>query len=263
MGDKVRNTYRKEEIPLLRDEWARAGERVRQLTGAEEGEDIIPSDELIDARAACDNAAYVLASAELDAGQDLEEAFEILNDLANRDDTRAILCFARLFEQGGLYEQDYNKAMECYEWAAELGEAQAAFHLGKFYRLGLGVPVNLKKAAKYFARACGRMGDSMEAEYQLAVILFELKEGARGAALLKKCAEHGMKEARYDYAMCLLYGDGVKRSVRRAVAILDALWREGDEEAGAKLAYMYSAGFGVRPNPEKAANYGRSAYGLG
>ena len=252
--ERLRASYEAAErkTEMLRERYGLKGES----GAAKEDDEAILPQALLDAVKEKDDAAYKLADAEVAGKTDLEEAFRLLNDLANRGYTPAIMCFARMFEKGHIYERNYTRAFECYEWAEELGDSDASFRIGRMYRLGLGRSVNLKKAEKYFEKAASN-GD-LKADYQLAVINFELGVPEKGVRLLKKCADRGMKEAKYDYAMCLLHGEGARRDVRKAVQILEECGRNGDEEALGRLRYMYSTGTQEKKDVRRAESYKRT-----
>ena len=254
-----REAVRKTEIVRQRYGMQPAPDEQDGESGRKAVEDAISPDAVAGAERRRDDAAFALAQAEIAEKTGLEEAFTILNDLANRGNTKAIMQFASMFEKGNIYTRDYQRALECCEWADELGDRTAAFQIAKYYRLGLGVRKNLRKAADYFEKA-SRLGDR-RADYQLADIYFELGHPEKGAKQLRKCMDGGMKEAAYDYAMCLLYGDGVRRDVKKAVQLLEERRRSGDREAAEKLAYMYSVGFKVKRDAEKAAAYRKETAG--
>ena len=197
-----------------------------------------------------EESALRLALAELEYGLLVDEGLQILNQLANGGNITAVMKFAELFEHGVYYKKDEKKAFQCLKRADELGDAGAAYQLGRFYRLGIGVPVNEKAAIRCFFRAADR--GYLEAEYQLAVACFAAGEAGEGADALRRCFEGGIEEAGYDYAMCLLYGDGVTADPARAARILENLARGGNKEAAEKLVFMYRNGFKVGKDREKA-----------
>ncbi|MDO4620629.1 MAG: tetratricopeptide repeat protein [Lachnospiraceae bacterium] len=183
-----------------------------------------------------DDAAWKLAAAELEAGLDTEEAMGLLNELANREDTRAIMKFAELFEKGKIYEKDPTKALECLQWAYELKAEGAAAELGRFYRLGIGTEIDRKKAFGYFEKAAGQ--GNAEAAYQLAAMCFEMQKPEEAVQYLQRSMEAGVSGAAYQYALCLYYGDGIRRDRKKAVQILKQCAREGDQEAADRLQYL-------------------------
>ena len=202
-------------------------------------------------------SALRLAVAEIDTGVDAREGLTILNQLANGDNVEAIRKFAELFSEGRYYRKDEQRAMECLKRADELGDPVAPYLIGRRYRLGIGTAKNKDLAIRYFLRAADR--GNLRAEYQLAVACFEQKHPAEGAAALEHCYKGGVREAGYDYAMCLLYGDGLRQNTEKAVAVLEKLAEDGDDDAREKLAFMYRSGFKVKPDPKKAARYAGAA----
>ena len=62
-------------------------------------------------------------------------------------------------------KQDYNKALELWHRAAELGNAEAYCNIGAAYELGQGVQVDYKKAIHYYELAA--MAGDVEARHNL------------------------------------------------------------------------------------------------
>ena len=59
-----------------------------------------------------------------------------------------------MYADGKGVKQDYFKAVEWYQKAAEQGIAPAQFNLGVMYHNGKGVRQNYTKAKEYFGLAC-------------------------------------------------------------------------------------------------------------
>lgn len=79
----------------------------------------------------------------------------------------AAFVLAEFYEKGDSYvEQNHPKAIEFYEKAADLGYLEAALHLIKKYKEGVGVEKNDLKVL-YFTKMAADLGDE-EAIYQLA-----------------------------------------------------------------------------------------------
>jgi hypothetical protein len=58
-----------------------------------------------------------------------------------------------LYYYGAGVEQDYTKAMEWYEKAADLGKATAMKNIGYLYENGLGVEQDSAKAQEWYDKA--------------------------------------------------------------------------------------------------------------
>ena len=78
------------------------------------------------------------------------EYFQLAADLGNAEGWRDI---GYLYEYGLGVEQDYAKALEYYSLAVERGVPEGMFEIGRCYDLGQGVKKDLDKAAKWYRRA--------------------------------------------------------------------------------------------------------------
>jgi len=108
---------------------------------------------------------------------------EIVNRMMKRVDAEDPIA---IFSQGTYYDigmhgfsQDYNKALELYHRAAELGHIEAYNNIGAAYTNGKGVKRDKKKARHYYELAA--MGGSVIARYNLG--LDEKKAGNLDRAL--------------------------------------------------------------------------------
>jgi len=79
-----------------------------------------------------------------------EEVFERVNKRIELNDSIAVYNRGCDYASGdsGL-PQDYAKALECWNQAAELGSAEAYFNIGSAYNNGVGVEMDKKKATHY------------------------------------------------------------------------------------------------------------------
>jgi hypothetical protein len=96
------------------------------------------------------------------------EAANWLRKAASQDYTSAMVILGGLYEKGEGISLDYKKAMEWFEKAAALGDAQACHVIGLAHLNGRGkvVPINKVKAIEWFLRGADK-GDS-QAQYALA-----------------------------------------------------------------------------------------------
>ena len=85
----------------------------------------------------------------LGVNEDKIKAFELIKKAAEQDYNIALVFLAGFYES----DKNYSKALECYNKAAELGDDNAYFSLGKAYEEGLlGVTVNYVRAAEYYQK---------------------------------------------------------------------------------------------------------------
>jgi hypothetical protein len=96
------------------------------------------------------------------------EAANWLRKASSQNYTSAMVILGGLYEKGEGVSLDYKKAMEWFEKAAALGDAQACHVIGLAHLNGRGkvVPINKVKAIEWFLRGADK-GDS-QAQYALA-----------------------------------------------------------------------------------------------
>ena len=120
----------------------------------------------------CIHAAYLADDRELcpfcrtpEATSD-GEAIERMKKRAEGDDAIAMKNLGGLYERGWMgLPQDYEKAMELWLRAGELGCAESYRSVGNAYRTGEGVERDMKKAKHYYELAA--MGGDVDARHNL------------------------------------------------------------------------------------------------
>jgi hypothetical protein len=144
----------------------------------------------------------VLACADFDAGQGAYERGDYRRALAELvpaadQDARAALLLADMFERGIGVERSAQQALLWRRRAADLGEAQAQFELGRQYLEGRQVPVQPREAALWFERAAGQ--GHTEARFALGKMLAEGRgmppDPAEGRRLIERAADEGLAAA--------------------------------------------------------------------
>ena len=104
-----------------------------------------------------------------------------------------------LFDKGLEYVADGNftKAVECFQKAAEQGDAMAQYNLAQCYRKGYGVPQNYTEAVKWY----------------------------------RKAAEQGYAEAQFNLGGCYGKGEGVTKNYTEAVKWFKKAAAQGHSDA--------------------------------
>lgn len=87
---------------------------------------------------------------EYEAEGNLDSAFNLYENGAFREYSRAENNLGLMYEKGAPIKQDYFKAMNYYHMAYQKGNPYAAYNLGRMFEKGLGTSVDLKKAFKLF-----------------------------------------------------------------------------------------------------------------
>ena len=104
---------------------------------------------------------------------DARDQYEILAGIGSKE---ALLALGYIYERGGKgVERDYSAARYWFERSLNEGKAvRAALALGKFYYLGLGVPVDFVRSYSYLAKV--EQSNDAVALLRLGV-MFELGKG--------------------------------------------------------------------------------------
>ena len=84
---------------------------------------------------------------------------------AEKGDAEAQFALGRGYELGSGVPKDLEQAAQWYRKAAEQGHSEAQYHLGLCYEFGSGVPKNLEQAAKWYRKATGE--GHFEARFRL------------------------------------------------------------------------------------------------
>lgn len=114
------------------------------------------------------------------------------------------------------HQNDYTKAVGCYQLAAEKGNLIALYMLGRCYYRGTGVEESLDTAIKYWRTAFVK-GDLCHSPYELGCCYFfgegveeDEKESFR---LWSIAAKHGHHGAMDEVGNSYFHGTGVKRDI--------------------------------------------------
>ena len=95
--------------------------------------------------------------------QDYGKALELYEQAADQDYADAQAQLGYMYQNGIGVELSYEKAMEWNNRAAQQGNAQGQAQIGYMYHMGLGVTQNLDEAGRWYARAA-QQGDSWAAD---------------------------------------------------------------------------------------------------
>ncbi|CDZ76966.1 Putative beta-lactamase HcpC precursor [Legionella massiliensis] len=154
-------------------------------------------------------------------------------------------------------DDDYAKAVDSYQLAAQQNDATGQFDLGLMYAEGKGMPVNYPKAIEYFTKAADQ-GYS-EAETQLAELYFNGqgvgRDQQKALQLYRKSANTGDAHALYQLGLLSETGVATKLDYSAAVNFYTQAAAKGNEKGKLALARMYQYGLGVGKDAEQAKNF--------
>lgn len=124
------------------------------------------------------------------------------------------------------------------EWLgpAAKGDADAQFNMGQAYKLGKGVPQDLKRAEAWYRKAA--QSGHIKAADTLGLLLFQDNRKADALPFLQASAERGEPRAMYILGIAHFNGDSVGKDWVRAYAFMSRSAATGLEQAKRGLATM-------------------------
>ena len=161
-------------------------------------------------------------------------------------------------------EVDLEKARYYFEKAAELGNADALYGLGKLYLEPEFPDYDPYKAVEYLEESTAK-GNAF-AKYQLGKLLCQgelvEKDIARGLPLLEELAENGVTFASYIAGKVYLKEEGWQ-NIKKAILYFRQAAEDGNSFAEYQLGRIYYFGNGVRADQEKGLDYLKEAVSHG
>lgn len=196
-----------------------------------------------------------------DAMRDEQEAEEPVADSNGSNAARAV------YQQAQFYRRAKNALNDAESSSGEKamalmtlrrlwdeGYSIAAHQLGKAYRDGLGVPINLDAAAEWFRKSADA-GNNCSA-YALGKLLLEQKQFPQALHWLQQAAEQKNQFAQYRLGKLLLTGaDDVPKDVEAALRHLKDSAAQGNQYAQYTLGKLYLMGREVEQEREEAIRY--------
>ncbi len=131
---------------------------------------------------------------------------------------------------------DYARAVAEWRAPAEAGDPDAQFNLGQAYRLGRGVPQDLRLAEQWFERAARQRHE--QAGANLGLLLFQNGRAREAMPWIQAAAMRGDPRAQYVFGTALFNGDVVRRDLPRAYALMSRAAAQGFPQAVEQLRQM-------------------------
>jgi TPR repeat protein len=187
-----------------------------------------------------------------------KQVFAVLKLGADHGDATSISTLGWVYLTGFGVEQDYVKARELFEKAADKGKpATAMTNLGWLYQLGQGVEQDYAKAREWFEKAADkgdtngmsslgllyRDGQGVEQDYAKARELFE------------RAADKGNENAMNNLGALYHNGQGVAQDYAKAREWYEKAADKGYSDAMANLGLLYDNGQGVEQDYAKAREW--------
>lgn len=156
-------------------------------------------------------------------------------------------------------EKDYESALVTFRPAAERGNRQAQFYLGKMYEEGKGVPKNIATAVQWYQKSATQGRDA--AQYHLGELYAQglgvAKDTRQAEKWLLRAANQGSLYTAYGLAEIYAQGKLLPQNYRKAEKWLDRYGELGGPEVWYRVAESYGAdgNDNMLKNPEKAEKW--------
>ena len=131
---------------------------------------------------------------------------------------------------------DFDAAVKQWRPLADKGDADAQFNMGQAYRLGRGVPADLRIAQSWYQKAAAQ-GHEL-AQGNLGLLLYEGGKRAEALPWIRKAAGRGDPRAQYVLGVEMTNGDIVPRDFPRAYALMTRAASKGLPPAAKSLEEM-------------------------
>lgn len=187
--------------------------------------------------------------------QNDEQAFIFLERSVQEEATaEKVTMLAGMYKDGKGIEQDYEKAVACYQWATDNGSFAAASQLASMYHEGKGVEQNDEMANRLVLHSKELMQWQLFDIMPLEVVLNEAEKGNPTAMFQLGCRYH--------------IGDGVEQDIDKAVEWWQKSHKAGNIESTHNLGCYYlqedESEKGIKYlNQSSAADYILSYHALG
>jgi cell division septation protein DedD len=131
---------------------------------------------------------------------------------------------------------NYPKALAEWRGPAQAGDPDAQFNLAQAYKLGRGVPADLKLAQDWYQKAAVQGHE--QAQANLGLILFQNGDRRGAMPWIQKAADRGEPRAQYVLGTALFNGDLMTRDWPKAYALMTRAAAAGLPQAATSLSQM-------------------------
>ncbi|MHA3774613.1 protein kinase domain-containing protein [Verrucomicrobiota bacterium sgz303538] len=217
---------------------------------------------LLTEAAQLDILAAMMLLAESHRDRDPKTAFDWYSAAAAKGSAPALTQLGLMLSNGaGTERPDLPKAVQCFELAAEQGEAGAKAALGECYLLGKGVEKDEKRAIELLREASDQ--GNVRAMDQLGTCYHQgnavKKDYAEALRLFSKAAEQGYPSAMGNLGVLYMNGDGVPPNPQKAVALFEKGGKLEDAYCMLQFARCLESGAGVPQNALLAQSWYKKA----
>src|SRR6516165_10548620 len=199
-----------------------------------------------------------MAAAQAECQKALHEAEEAQRKRAtNEGNAEAMFNLGLLYANGQGVTQDYVRAREWYEKAAEKGFPSAMGNLGVLYANGQGVTQDYVRAREWYKKAADE--GNAEAMFNLGLLYANgqgvTQDYVRAREWYEKAAEKGFPSAMGNLGVLYHNGQGIAQDYVRARAWYEKAAANGNATAMFNLGLLYANGQGVAQDYVRAREW--------
>jgi TPR repeat protein len=187
-----------------------------------------------------------------------KQVFAVLKLGADHGDATSISTLGWVYHTGFGVEQDYAKARELYEKAAEKGKpATAMTNLGWLYQHGQGVEQDYAKAHEWYEKAADKGEENAMANLGVlyAQGLGVEQDYVKARELFEKAADKGDPTGMNGLGWLYQNGQGVTQDYAKARELFEKAADKDEENAMNSLGWLYQHGQGVEQDYAKAREW--------
>ncbi|MCG6120029.1 MAG: SPOR domain-containing protein [Blastomonas sp.] len=131
---------------------------------------------------------------------------------------------------------EFDRAVAEWRDPAASGDADAQFNLGQAYKLGRGVPMDLKLAESWYKKAADK--GHVQAADNYGLVLFQDNRRAEAMPYIRASSARGEPRAQYVLGTAMFNGDIAEKDWVRAYALMTRASAQGLPQASRSLATM-------------------------
>ena len=169
------------------------------------------------------------------SAQNYEKALEYFTEAAELGDAIAQYFVGAMYDEGKRIPQDFEQAVYWYTKAAEQGDASAQCRLGRMYRDGEGVVKDSEQALYWYTKAaeqgCAGAPPYLVSMHAKKKVGDVPQDEKQAVYWISKDAEQGNVGAQRILGLRYQSGTGVPRDYVRAYAWFDLAASKGDEDS--------------------------------
>lgn len=175
------------------------------------------------------------------------------------NDKEFLFYLGEMYYEGNLVEQDYKRAVECFEEAIDI-DYNSYYHLAECYFYGLGTERNLAKAFEYYQEASYNPNIYKEkaSEKMYALLLKGYWKDEIDDDVFESIAydaEKGDCKAQFILGNCYYNGYGIDVDYAEALSWREKAAEAGDAQTQFLVAQQYFSGIGTLIDVEKAKHW--------